>query len=363
MEHVETGTIKVIEDLKTFPSGFTKREFVITTNDKYPQDIKFEVTKDKVTIKCKDHGNFRMKIGNLLTNHQWCKKCNPNTSKAERELTEFIKNYIPIVESDKTILEGKELDIYVPSKNLAIEFNGLYWHSDKFKPDNYHLNKTKKCKEKNVRLIHIFEDEWTSNQELVKSRLLSMLGINTKRIYARNTKVMEVPTDKAMKFLNDNHIQGKVGAKIKLGLYQDDKLLALMTFGKTRINMGGSQKEGEYELMRFCSKQGHLIVGGASKLLKHFINNYNPKKIISYADLRWSQGNVYEKLGFNKEHESRPNYFYTKGESRENRYGFRKDILIKQGFSKNKSERKIMEDRGYYRIYDCGTIKYSLILN
>jgi hypothetical protein len=316
--------------------------------------------KDYISIICKEHGTFRQRLGNHLNKEYGCPKCSNNVSKGELEISSFLSKYVEVETSDRSILEGAELDLLIPEYNLAIEFNGLYWHSDKFKDKNYHLHKTKRCNKKGIRLVQIFEDEWRDKKELVKSRLLSFLGKSNLRIFARNTKIKEVPTKEAMGFLQKNHIQGKVGAKVKLGLYKDEKLVALMTFGKERLNLGGSRSESKYELLRFCTEQGTSVVGGASKILAYFIKVYKPSSIISYADLRWSEGDVYAKLGFERIHESSPNYFYTRGSIRENRFKFRKSELVKAGYEKSKSESQIMKELGYYRVYDCGTIKYAI---
>jgi hypothetical protein len=315
-----------------------------------------------IDIICKKHGIFSQRIGNHLNKQYGCPKCNNQSSKAEKIIVKFLQKYTEVIEGDKKILEGKELDIYLPNYNIAIEFNGLYWHSDKFVDKKYHLIKTEACKRKGIRLIHIFEDEWNYNKELVKSRLLSFINIDTNRIFARKCIVKEITSREASKFLDETHIQGKVGSKVKLGLYYNDELVSLMTFGSHRLNMGGKFEKDKYELLRLSSKKNTLIVGGASKLLKHFIRNYKPKSIISYADRRWSEGNVYEKIGFNKVSTSKPNYFYTKGTVRENRFKYRKSELVKVGFSKEKTEKQIMTEQGYYRIYDCGTIKYEMII-
>jgi hypothetical protein len=137
-----------------------------------------------------------------------------------------------------------------------------------------------------------------------------------------------------------------------------------MTFGSLRKNMGRKSIDGHYELLRFCNKLYTSVVGGADKLLKYFIKTYNPKEITSYADRRWSQGDLYEKLGFEFIHNSKTNYFYINKGKREHRFKYRKDILVKEGFDKNKTEREIMKERGFNRIYDCGNKKYVLkILN
>ena len=164
------------------------------------------------------------------------------------------------------------------------------------------------------------------------------------------------PTKIKTKFLNENHIQGTVGGKINYGLYYDDELITIMTFGNGRNVMNGSNYE--WELLRFCNKINHSVIGGASKLLKHFIKENNPTNIISYADIRWSDGNLYNKLGFNYKNSSNPNYYYVVNKKREHRYKFRKDILVSEGFDSNKTEKQIMTERGYNRIYDCGNLVY-----
>ena len=116
--------------------------------------------------------------------------------------------------------------------------------------------------------------------------------------------------------------------------------------------------KNEWELLRFCNKINHSVIGGASKLFKHFIKYYNPKQLISYADRRWSQGNLYKQLGFNKTHNSIPNYFYVVNNEREHRFKYRKNLLVESGFDIKKTEREIMYDRGIYRIYDCGNLVY-----
>ena len=156
-------------------------------------------------------------------------------------------------------------------------------------------------------------------------------------------------------------MQGATNSSVKLGLYLNDDLVSLMTFNKPRLGIGASY-DG-YELSRFCNKLDTSVIGGADKLLKHFIKTYNPKEIISYADRRWSQGDLYEKLGFQETHRNKPNYWYIIGKNRKHRFNFRKELLKKDGFdTKNKTEHQIMLERGIYRIYDCGTITYSLKL-
>ena len=307
----------------------------------------------------KNNFHSRKKIGKNI-----CTKCfpiNELSSFAEKEINNFIKteiNLSPI----KIKIEGSEIDVYIPTRGFGIEYNGLYWHSDRYVDKNYHLLKTKKCERNNIKLLQIFEDEWRDKEDIVKSIIKNKLGVSELKIYARKTIIKEVSPKEAVKFLNENHIQGFVGSNIKLGLYYKDELVSLMTFGKKRVSMGSkSSEEGEYEMLRFCNKINTSVVGGASKLLRFFEINYKPKSILSFADRRYSDGNLYDKLGFDFIGETKPNYFYFEKDKnvRRHRFKFRKDALIKEGYDPNKSEREIMEERGFLRIYDCGQLKYQ----
>jgi hypothetical protein len=138
-----------------------------------------------------------------------------------------------------------------------------------------------------------------------------------------------------------------------------------MTFGTIRIIMGNKINiEGEYEMLRFCNKLNTIIIGGASKLLSYFIKNYQPKSILTFADKRYSQGKLYNQLGFKKISETKPNYYYFKPNDmiRHYRFNFRKDVLIRDGYDSNKTEKEIMFERKYLQIYDCGNMKFELIL-
>jgi hypothetical protein len=275
-------------------------------------------------------------------------------------MNDFIKSYnIETIPSYRKI-GNKEIDIFIPDRKLGIEINGVYWHNELFKNNDYHLFKTQLFNSQNISIIQIFEDEWLYKKDIVKSIIKNKLSLIDNKIYSRNCKVREVSNKETKKFLNENHIQGNVNSKIKLGLYYDGELVSLMTFSKGRIIMGG--KKEEWELTRFCNKINFVVVGAASKLFKFFIKNYNPNKIVSYSDVRLFDGKMYETLGFNKISQSKPNYWYVINDIRYHRFNFRKSILVKEGFDKNKTEKQIMFDRGIYRIYDCGNIRWEYTL-
>jgi hypothetical protein len=285
-------------------------------------------------------------------------------SNTETDIVNFIKqNYKKeIITNNRKLVKGFEIDIYIPDLNVAIEFNGLLWHSEsKGKLKNYHLYKTEECEKQNIQLIHIFEDEWKYKQSIVKSRLLNILKITPNKIYARKCIIKEISSADKNTFLKENHIQGEDKSKIKLGLYHNDELISIMTFGKLRKVTGNNHIENHFELIRFCNKINTNVVGGFSKLFKYFIATYKPKQIISYADRRWSIGDVYEKNNFVFSHNSSPNYWYMKYYNyREHRFKYNKHSLSKilPIFDPNLSEWENMKINKYDRIWDCGSKKY-----
>jgi hypothetical protein len=291
-----------------------------------------------------------------------CPICFPKLSGSsfkEKELSEFIKSLnLEIIENSRTIIFPKELDIFIPSKNIAIEFNGLYWHSEiNIQDKNYHLNKLKLCQEKNIRLIQIFEDEWIFKKNIVKARLKQILNINDSvRIHARKCVIKEINPDTKNEFLENYHIQGKDTSCIKLGAFYNNELISVMTFSKGSISKGSKSEENIWELNRFCSNYNYHIPGIASKLLSYFRNNYTWNEIFSYADLRWSEGNVYYKLGFELSHASKPNYWYFKDCQRLHRFNLRK----RKDEPKDITENILRANEGYFKIYDCGNIKFIL---
>ena len=341
----------------------TQEEFISDVKnlygDLYTVIGKYTASSNSITIKCNNCGrNFEIEANSFLQGHG-CPYHNFNNSFNENKVYEYVKQFFPdTISNDRKVLNGNELDILIPSKNIAIEYNGLYWHCELKKPKNYHLNKTEECEKKGIRLIHIFEDEWLSKPEIWKSMLNNILGLTNEKIYARKCTIKDVETDEATTFLKKNHIQGWCPSQIKLGLYYNNELVSLMTFGRSRHFIGNGK--AEYELLRFCNKINTSVIGGASKLFHYFVKTYDPESIVSYADRRWSVGNLYNKLGFTFVHNSKPNYYYIVGTERKNRFNFRKSILVeKYNCPVDTSEREFCMKQKWYRIYDCGTKVYK----
>ena len=279
----------------------------------------------------------------------------------ESSLYEYVKSTssYEVQQSNRSILNGKELDIYIPEKNLAIEYNGLYSHIHRpyetkeslIKGRNYHLNKTLECEKQGIQLLQFYSDEWLNKPEIVKSIIDSKLGLNN-TVYARQCdKVILSPYEKNI-FLNENHIQGEDKSKVKLGLVYNGELVCLMTFGQSRFN-----SKYDWELVRFCNRRGLNVVGGFSRLLKWFRSSYEGS-VVSYADRRYSRGEVYLRNGFELVRVNGPSYYYVGPgyNERFNRMKFQKKLL--GSYDGTEYERAVA--MGYRRIYDCGSLCFGL---
>jgi len=295
-----------------------------------------------------------------------CPTCNPwGSSSYEKEIQQFLdNNNVKYSLNDRTIIPPYEVDIYIPSHNLAIEIDGLYWHSDIYKEKEYHRMKTNLCEDRGIRLVHIFEDELEqlNIKEIVFNRLKNMLGLNSQRIGARKCQIKEIDSTTKNKFLETYHIQGKDGSRIKLGAFCNNQLIGVMTFSTPRLFMNmKNKKKGIWELSRFATIADTYTPGLAGKMLKHFENNYEWESIYSYADRRWSQGNLYKQIGFAFDSITNPNYFYflPNKRIRKHRYAFRKsELKTFSNYSDDKTEHEIMNEAGWLRIYDCGNYKF-----
>lgn len=285
-----------------------------------------------------------------------CRFCdNEYRSKGELEIGKWIESLgFETYSNCRNVIYPHEIDIYIPEKKVAIEFNGLYWHSELVGKDkHYHNKKRKLCEDNGIRLIQVMEDEWYNKPHIVKSILENVLYKIENRVYARKCKVGELSVSQARKFVDDNHISGYHSSSYKFGLFHDDELVSVMTFSKGNY----SRKNSGWEIDRFCTKKGYQVVGGASKLFKAFLRVENPIEVISYADLRYGTGKVYEQIGFTHVGDTSPNYWYFKDHlKRHHRFSLRKGVVEGDDPSLTEWENRI--NQGWNRIWDCGSRKY-----
>ena len=338
----------------------TKEEFIEKANKVHKGTenyhlVEYKGAKVPVQIICK-YGHTYWQMPNKHLQGHSCPYCSHNVSKQENEITEFLNKELNI-ETDnnnrKILGNGKEIDITIPSKNTAIEFNGLIWHSEQYggNKEYYHLDKTVACNSKGIRLIHIFEDEWLYKKDIVKSKLKEILNCSPIQIKANNCEIKKISKRDCTDFLNNNSIQGKVKSSFQYGLYNKNELVSVIALKKC-----GNK---EFEILAYCNKMDSYIIGGEKKMLNYLIEVINPNRITICFDRRWDNGENFEKIGFKYRYSSSPKYYYVVGKHRKDWSEFTKNKLIEQGFDKDKTVEEIMEERGIYKIYDCGMLIFD----
>jgi hypothetical protein len=372
----EWGIRNKVKQLKLGVSPFRQKRKPTFTIEQLA-DIKQKYTVDKILLKdiANQYAVNLSVIFSVIQNNNWSlpkeeiklrrmvgmakgKELNPGCyGKTQKSIGDWLKTSTNLdFISDRIILEGKEIDLYNDNVKTGIEYCGLYWHNEHShqpKLQNYHYDKYIKAKEKGVHLITIFEDEWLNRNEQVKGALLSILGKNTRRLYARKCNVKLIDKLTGNKFYNDYHIQGQSNlSKWFAGLYYEDELIGVLSFGLHH------RDTSKYTLDRLCFKTNVSVAGGTSKLFKFLIEQSKLTNLISWSDNRWFQGKVYEKLGFVKEMDMKPDYSYVDN----NKLGIR---LSKQSQKKsntkcpsNLTEKEWCTQRGLYRIWDCGKTRW-----
>ena len=341
-------------------------------NPTYIKDNKFIYTQDGYIEYNKVDKYHKIKCGvghefNITTNLFYsryyrgsticttCNHINKLTSEGENEVYDLINdNYDGrIIQSYRDVLE---IDIYLPDLNIGFEFNGLYWHSEEHKNKNYHLHKTEHFKERGIRIIHIWEDDWLKRREIMKSIILNKVK-KSNRIFARKCKACEINNITEVKdFLNTNHIQGfNNNIKKSIGLYYNGELVSIMSFNDIE---GRKRMKNGFNITRFCNKLNTSVIGGASKIISLFKSKYRYDYMISYADYSLSDGGLYKSIGFELVNKSYPDYTYIVGGVRKHKSNYKKDKLGIKGKSITESE--FMKNIGIYRIYDCGKLKFIM---
>ena len=344
----------------------TKEHFVeranITHNGRYSYektDTKHRDEDGKVIITCPIHGDYRQNPNDHIYRNG-CPKCAGLISRPEDEILSFVKSLVgndSVIQRNHGILGGKEIDIYVPNEKIAIEFNGLHWHTEEFaRGSEYHLSKLEECNKKGIKLIQIFEDEWLEHKEIVLSKIRHHLHKDKpiKKVRGHKCLIEEIEPSTARQFFEVNHIQGFSGGSIIIGAFFEGELVGSCIFKKNGSNC--------YELVRMATMNGYLCHGVCGKMFSYFVQKYNPIEIKSFADRRWtlnSEDNIYVRLGFFLEKTLKPDYRYVIGNKRMHKFGFRKHILHrKYGLPLTMTEKEMCNKLGFHRIWDCGLFKY-----
>ena len=330
----------IVREIDTFISEYNRKP--------YRNEICERVNIGKTTLaRCIDRYNLADKFNSTFR------------SMHERTMFEHIEHSgIKLISNDRKIMQGYELDIYIPEKRVAIEINGDYWHSSLFKDKKYHQNKTIECAKNGIRLIHVFEHEL--NDENTSYKLYNLidrvLGICDKQvIYGRSTYIKNIEVDEARNFCDKYHLQGYTSSSINLGCYYNNKLVGIMTFGTPRFN--GNY---EYEINRLCWCDELTVIGGTEKMFKYFLKKYNPSSVLTYCDISKFTGNIYTKLGFKALEITEPNYKWIKPYNNLvlSRYQTQKHKLVKAGIgTEDETEDEIMTRLGFYKIHDSGNLR------
>jgi len=363
---------------KTVRSGRAKRnrrsrEVVETKLAKYPGYlfVSVDAANNLIEIHCPKGHTFstsrftfddRCAVGNEICTV--CKPVNSGTSGLEMQFKDFLSELGVDFESNtRKLIPPHEVDAYVPSRGIAFEFNGLYWHSSANKSPDYHAIKWRACDAAGIRLFTVWEDDWLYRPQIVKSNVRYALGLTKDKIHARSCEVVEIDAKTCANFLTHNHLQGDCRSPIRMGLLYDNKIVSVMTFSRQRLAVSSrSQGYSRWELTRFSNLVDTVVTGAASRLLKHFERNWRPAVIDTFSDNSNFAGGLYETLGFEFSHVTKPGYWYLVGGIRQHRFAWRKSVLVKKGADPSKTEEQIMSEMGHPRIYNAGNRKWIKVI-
>jgi hypothetical protein len=366
------GCKKCAEDKSTEAKTKTTAQFIADVESKFPGKFTFEDTiytksREPITLTCVKHGTFETQPFYVLSSETGCcPKCGLSQSSYERELIDWLKELgeTPI-ERDRTLLKPKEIDVWLPERKLGIEIHGNYWHQEDRVGKTIHREKWEKATEAGIRLLQVFEDEWKERKDLVKSRILVLLGRAEKRM-ARKCDLESISWTDAAKLLDEWHSQGRGPVtKRVFALFDEGEPVAVLTAGRSRKGSMVSAQGKDFEIYRYASKG--VVVGGFSRLLKAFREEARPGRIISYCDLRYGDGRLYAATGFKLEAITEPDYFWfsNSGNKRISRYATQKhklkgDIRFQEVYDEKLTERQMCEALGWRKIYGVGHQRWVL---
>lgn len=297
-----------------------------------------ETSHDTVVLNCPKHGDFEQKAFSHLDGHG-CPICGANVSNAQKEVTAFIEALgVTVERENRTVLGGLHIDIWAAERGIGVEYHGTYWHTQN-RVGNKHREKWERAEAAGIQLVQLFDFEWLERRTAAENRLRALFGAGPAAA-ARKCDLRPVTAAEANAFCKEHHTQGSgLRHKAAYGLYLGDDLVACMTFGLSRYSTEG------WELLRFASKG--RVHGGFSRLMKAFLCEHQPERIVSYCDLRWGNGGVYARNGFTLDGVTPPDYWYTSRDRRVSRYAA-------QHRPKGQTEREWAEEHGYEKVLGVG---------
>jgi ssDNA-binding Zn-finger/Zn-ribbon topoisomerase 1 len=323
--------------------------------DKYDYSrIVYETMLRPVEIICPVHGSFFQRMCDHIYEECGCPKCTSFASKGESEVADWIESLgFSVVRNNRGLLNGRELDVYVPEKKIAVEYNGLYCHCSLFKDKLYHLDKLLLCQDLGIRLIQIWDVEWEKRRNACKDIISFSLGKIDKRIFARQCNIRNVSVQESNIFLDVNHIQGKCQANYRIGLFFEDILVGVQCYTENAIK--------KWTLTRTSFLSGYHVIGGISRMFKFFVKNKNPDEVIDYTDRRLFIASGHYQMGFIKKCETPPANSLTDGKNLFSRRHYRhwgnRHFKFKMPWDEALTDTENLANNGWYWIWDCGKIK------
>jgi len=293
-----------------------------------------------------------------------CPTCGAYSPKWEDDLYGHLTALGLVVARNSAVLDGRHIDLYVADRKTGVELHGLRWHTEDKRGKWYHREKWQCADKKGIRLIQVFEDEWNDKFEIVMSRIDAAFGVS-KKYMARKTEVELLQTSEAREFLNQHHLSGGSVSGIHYGLRYQGELVAVASFGRRKA---GSMVAGTtWEVLRYASSG--RVIGGFSKMLKPFLELAQPKELLSYCDLRYGDGKLYEACGFKFDGITEPDYWWVQSGKivripryRTQKHKLQKHPILKEFYSPELSEREICEAAGWRKIYGVGSQRWLLTL-
>jgi hypothetical protein len=322
--------------------------------------VDYTTAMTSVAIICPRHGEFNQKPYQHMIG-EGCPKCGHQTSKGEQEIAEWLRslNFNVLSRTTNVLPFRQELDIYLPDNKVAIEYNGLYWHSSRTgRSPQRHLKKLELCEQLSIRLIQLWDCEWNRKKDICKEIILFALGRINKRLFARKCEIKQVPSHDANVFLENNHIQGGCSASFRAGLFYEGMLVGIQCFQAP--NEGGTSKSA-WLVARTAFMRGVQVLGGISRMFKYFIETVNPDIVVDYTDRRLFVASGHYAMGFQKAGTTKVCNYLTDGAGlysrRHYRHWGKRHFRHKMPWDDNLSDTENLENNGWFWVWDCGKIK------